>query len=44
MYYFKESPISDALRVFLRSMLEILPTCTFDKDAVQDATESARFV
>ena len=24
-YYFRRSPISDALRVFLRSMLELLP-------------------
>jgi len=31
MYYFKPSPITDALRTFLRSMLEVLPRATIDK-------------
>ena len=30
-YYFKRSPISDALRMFLRSMLEILPETITEK-------------
>ena len=30
-YYFKRSPISDALRVFLRSMLELLPGRIIEK-------------
>ncbi len=30
MYYFKRSPITDALRTFLRSMLERLPKTTID--------------
>ena len=30
-YYFKRSPVSDALRVFLRSMLELLPDATIEK-------------
>ena len=30
-YYFKRSPISDALRVFLRSMLDLLPETTTEK-------------
>ena len=30
-YYFKRSPITDALRVFLRSMLELLPRATIEK-------------
>ena len=30
-YYFKKSPVSDALRVFLRSMLELLPDATIEK-------------
>ncbi|MCH7821939.1 MAG: helix-turn-helix transcriptional regulator [Proteobacteria bacterium] len=29
-YYFKRSPISDALRVFLRSMLDRLPDATIE--------------
>lgn len=29
-YYFKRSPVSDALRVFLRSMIERLPDKTID--------------
>ena len=31
MFYFKRSPISDALRVFLRSMLEVLPRTSIEK-------------
>ncbi len=31
MYYFKQSPVSDALRIFLRSMLDVLPKSTIDK-------------
>lgn len=31
MYYFKQSPVTDALRAFLRSMLEVLPRPTIDK-------------
>jgi hypothetical protein len=31
MFYFKQSPISDALRVFLRSMLEVLPRTSIEK-------------
>ncbi len=30
MYYFKRSPVTDALRRFLRSMLELLPRSTID--------------
>ena len=30
MYYFKQSPITDALRAFLQSMLEILPRPTIE--------------
>ena len=30
MYYFKQSPITDALRTFLQSMLEILPRTTIE--------------
>lgn len=30
-FYFKRSPISDALRVFLRSMIELLPDTTIEK-------------
>lgn len=30
MYYFKQSPVTDALRTFLRSMLEILPSATIE--------------
>lgn len=30
-YYFKRSPVSDALRVFLRSMLDLLPETTIKK-------------
>ncbi len=30
MYYFKQSPITDALRAFLQSMLEILPRTTIE--------------
>lgn len=30
-YYFKRNPISDELRVFLRSMLEFLPESTIQK-------------
>ncbi len=30
-YYFKRSPISDALRVFLRSMLDHLPDAPIEK-------------
>ncbi len=31
MYYFKRSPVTDSLRIFLRSMLEILPGATIEK-------------
>ena len=31
MYYFKKSPVSDALRIFLRSMLDVLPRSTIEK-------------
>lgn len=31
MYYFKKSPVADALRIFLRSMLDALPRSTIDK-------------
>ena len=31
MYYFKQSPITDALRTFLQSMLELLPRATIEK-------------
>ena len=31
MFYFKQSPTSDALRVFLRSMLEALPRASIEK-------------
>ena len=30
-FYFKQSPVADAFRLFLRSMLEILPRTTIDK-------------
>ena len=30
-FYFKQSPVTDALRLFLRSMLEILPNATIEK-------------
>jgi len=30
-YYFKRSPVTDALRVFLRSMLDLLPESTIEK-------------
>ncbi len=30
-FYFKQSPVTDALRLFLRSMLEILPHATIEK-------------
>ena len=30
-YYFKRGPVSDALRVFLRSMLDMLPEATLKK-------------
>ena len=30
-YYFKRSPVADALRQFLRSMLEMLPEATTEK-------------
>ena len=30
-FYFKQSPVTDALRLFLRSMLEILPQATIEK-------------
>jgi len=30
-FYFKRSPIADALRVFLRSMIELLPDTTIEK-------------
>ena len=30
-YYFKRSPVADALRVFLRSMLGLLPEPTMEK-------------
>jgi len=30
-YYFKRGPVSDALRKFLRSMLEMLPAATKEK-------------
>ena len=30
-YYFKQSPISDALRVFLRAMIERLPDATIEE-------------
>ena len=29
-FYFKQSPVADALRVFLRSMLELLPHTTIE--------------
>ena len=31
MYYFKRSPVSDALRIFLREMLDVLPRPTIQK-------------
>lgn len=31
MYYFRRSPVSDALRTFLRAMLDILPRPTIQK-------------
>lgn len=31
MYYFKQSPVTDGLRIFLRSMLEALPRATIAK-------------
>ena len=31
VYYFKQSPVTDALRIFLRSMLELLPRPTIEK-------------
>ncbi len=31
MYYFKQSPVTDALRAFLRGMLEALPQSSIDK-------------
>lgn len=31
MYYFRQSPVADALRSFLRSMLEIIPRDTIEK-------------
>lgn len=31
MYYFKKSPVTDALRIFLRSMLDALPRSTIEK-------------
>jgi predicted transcriptional regulator len=31
MYYFKKSPVTDALRVFLRSMLDALPRLSIEK-------------
>jgi len=31
MYYFKMSPVTDALRIFLRSMLDLLPRATITK-------------
>lgn len=31
MFYFKKSPITDALRSFLRSMLEVLPRKSIEK-------------
>ena len=31
MYYFKQGPITDALRSFLRTMLERLPSTTIEK-------------
>jgi hypothetical protein len=30
-YYFKRSPVVDALRLFLRSMLDLLPESTIEK-------------
>ena len=30
MYYFKQSPVTDALRTFLQSMLEVLPSTTIE--------------
>lgn len=31
MYYFKKSPVTDALRIFLRSMLDALPRSSIEK-------------
>lgn len=31
MYYFKRSPVTDALRIFLRSMLDVLPRATIER-------------
>jgi len=31
MYYFRQSPVTDALRTFLRSMLDVLPRTTIEK-------------
>jgi len=31
VFYFKRSPVTDSLRVFLRSMLELLPRSTIEK-------------
>ena len=31
MYYFRQSPVTDALRNFLRSMLAVLPRATIEK-------------
>ena len=31
MYYFTRSPVTDSLRSFLRSMLEVLPTTSIEK-------------
>ncbi len=31
VFYFKRSPVTDSLRVFLRSMLELLPRSTVEK-------------
>ena len=31
MYYFKRNPVTDALRMFLHSMLEVLPGATIDR-------------
>ncbi len=30
-YYFKQSPVTDSLRSFLRSMLDVLPRTTIEK-------------
>ncbi len=31
MYYFRQSPVTDSLRTFLRSMLDLLPKASIEK-------------